>query len=48
MRYLSLIGLSLFLWSCSNGEHFNRGYVISKSQIESEAEPASPEEPDLH
>lgn len=45
MRFLILIALGLFFTSCSSGESFNRGYVISKSPIENENDDSSAEEP---
>lgn len=38
MKWLALIGLSLLLNSCDNGNSYTRGYVISKSHLEPEAE----------
>jgi hypothetical protein len=48
MKSLLLIALSFCLASCSNGESMNRGYVISKSQLEPEKEEPRAEEPDLN
>jgi hypothetical protein len=41
MKWLVLIGLSLFLNSCDNGNSYTRGYVISKSHLEPEADAAA-------
>ncbi len=45
MKCLYLLTLCFFLMSCSSGENFNRGYVISKSNVE---EPPASEEPELN
>ena len=48
MRILVFITLSSILASCSSdNDRFNRGYVISQSQVESEKE-VSPSEDDDH
>lgn len=43
MKILALMGLCLLLNSCNNGDTYNRGYVISKSQLEAELEAESAE-----
>lgn len=44
MKLLALMGLCLILNSCNNGDTLNRGYVISKSQLEPELEEELEEE----
>ena len=48
MKYLPIVCLYFFLSSCSSSENFNRGYVISKSQVENEKEALPSEEPDIN
>jgi len=48
MQYLAIIGLFLLSYGCSHGENFNRGYVISQSNMESEHDSPPAEEPDFN
>jgi len=49
MKLLVLVGAFLSLISCSQSDTFNRGYVISQSEMEAEQEVSSAEDPDsLH
>jgi hypothetical protein len=45
-----IIGLAIFFscLSCSQNDGYNRGYVISKSQLETEKEAMASEEMDSH
>lgn len=48
MRLLLIAGICFSLAACSQGDSFNRGYVISKTHVEIEKEASSNEEIDLH
>jgi hypothetical protein len=49
MRVLVFIGLGFIVTGCSSGsDHFNRGYVISKSQVDSDKEAPQPTEEETH
>ncbi len=37
-RLILSIGICLLFTSCAQNEHFNRGYVISKSNLDEEPE----------
>ncbi len=37
-KVLIVFGFCLFMTSCGDGSNYNRGYVISQSQIEAEPE----------
>jgi len=46
MKVLFILGVFFSCVSCEQRDHFNRGYVISKSHLESE--PESSEEGEHH